>query len=504
MDITAGIIVYSLSLDTSIQTNISAQQDFPVESYELWEQGMPRSHVLYVIQKEKLLQDLAIWRKKFVICTGWIQEEELKGQELYWISVSDSITLYEIAGLVQHTFHQYFQWYIQVETLVRQRESLDSLVDTLYDFYKITACVATQSMEIAGICYRFSESNWWVDHGKMVSLGRVNELIADEDFHNCAEYDDAFLYLDEKQEWYYCYNFKINGQYQARLVSNVESHQKAHGIWKLIHDFGTCISDVYEDYFHQGQLVQYRKEWYDLVCSLIQGNAVNIRDLRRCAEQYQWKIEHKFQVILFQFQDGASEGVGMNYYRVQIKSLFCDCYVVQKKNRFICIRNLDRSKNKDDVYENQLPYFLRETLCKAGISNIFSDLGKLHRYFLEAERALQIGERIDSTQWYYSFADYVVPYMMEQCTCEFTAEDICHPAIAVLKEYDAKNEAHLLKSLKIFLQEQQNITRTSKLLDIHRTTFLVRLDRIRQLTGVNLNDYDTCLYLMISFEILKY
>ena len=71
MDITAGIIVYSLSLDTSIQTNISAQQDFPVESYELWEQGMPRSHVLYVIQKEKLLQDLAIWRKKFVICTGF-------------------------------------------------------------------------------------------------------------------------------------------------------------------------------------------------------------------------------------------------------------------------------------------------------------------------------------------------------------------------------------------------------------------------------------------------
>lgn len=87
------------------------------------------------------------------------------------------------------------------------------------------------------------------------------------------------------------------------------------------------------------------------------------------------------------------------------------------------------------------------------------NLGKLHRYCLETERALQIGERIDSTQWYYSFAGCVVPYMMEQCTSEFTAEDICHPALAVLKEYGARNETHLLESLKVFLQEQQKITR---------------------------------------------
>ena len=36
MTITAGILIYSLSLDTTIRTNMDGKRDFPVESYEIW------------------------------------------------------------------------------------------------------------------------------------------------------------------------------------------------------------------------------------------------------------------------------------------------------------------------------------------------------------------------------------------------------------------------------------------------------------------------------------
>ena len=73
----------------------------------------------------------------------------------------------------------------------------------------------------------------------------------------------------------------------------------------------------------------------------------------------------------------------------------------------------------------------------------------------------------------------------------------------MLRDYDSKNETHLLESLRIYLRERQNITHTAELLEVHRTTLLVRLERIRQLTGIDLNDYETCLHLMLSFEIQK-
>lgn len=503
MDITVGVIVYALSLDTTIRTNIDLDNDLPIEAYEMWAQGIPRSNVLYIIDKDRLLQTRAIWRKKFVICNGWLKDDAFKDQELYWISVLESITLYELAGLVQRVFYQYFQWYIRLETLIRKKESLSSMLETLRETYRIISCIATESMEIIGICSDFEGSNTWVDQGKRTTLPMVNDLVADVDFRDSAVYDDVFLYQNIDQEWYYCYNFKIDGQYRARLVANAKSHQKTHGVQKLIHDLGMCIADVYEEHYSQEPFFQDGKEWRELLYSLVQGREVDRNDLQRFSKRCHWELDHAYQVILFQFQDGACGGIGMDYYRAQIRDLFQDCHVVRESDRFICIRNLTRCEDRDKAYGQVLPYFLRETLCKAGISNVFYDLSCLHRYCLEAEQALLTGGRIDGTQWYYTFSRYVVSYMMEQCIREFTAEDVCHPAIAVLRDYDAEHETHLLESLEVFLRERHSITYTAKLLDIHRTTLLVRLDRIRQLTGIDLDDYETCLHLMISFEIRK-
>ena len=503
MNITAGIVIYSLSLDTTIRTNIEVDQDFEIDSYELWEKGLPQNRVLYIVEKERLLRDLTIWRRKFILCAGWLDEEELEGQELYWICMSGSIGVHEIMGYVQQVFNRYYQWYIRLGTQIRKKESLSELLDTLDEVYKLTGCIATQSMRIVGSSSRFEEFNSWVDGQGMVTLGMVNELVADEDFQEAAKYDDVFLYYNTYQDWYYCYNFKSDGQYQARLLASTENHEKAHGVRRLIQDFGECVSDVYEDYFGQGQYLQSGREMYEMICGLLQGVKVNAGDIRRVLSRYHWEISHHYQVILFQFQEGVSGGVGMAYYKAQIRKLFHDCYVVEEKDRFICIRNLSRSENSASVYEENLPYFLRETLCKAGISNVFDDFSRLHRYCVEAERVLLIGERTDSTKWYYSFPKYVLPYLMEQCTRELQAEQVCHPAITVLQDYDSINETHLLESLRVFLRERHSITHTAELLEVHRTTLLVRLDRIRQLTGIDFDNYETCLHLMISFEILK-
>ena len=107
MNITAGLIIYSLSLDTTIRTNIGTEDDFEVSSYELWEKGMPQKQVLYIVEKERLLKDLTIWQGRFVLCVGWLEEQGLKEQGINWICVSGSIGLYEILGHVQRIFHKY-------------------------------------------------------------------------------------------------------------------------------------------------------------------------------------------------------------------------------------------------------------------------------------------------------------------------------------------------------------------------------------------------------------
>ena len=44
---------------------------------------------------------------------------------------------------------------------------------------------------------------------------------------------------------------------------------------------------------------------------------------------------------------------------------------------------------------------------------------------------------------------------------------------------------------------------TAKQLYIHRSTFLYRMEKIKELIRMDLDDYDTLLYVMITFRMME-
>ena len=83
--------------------------------------------------------------------------------------------------------------------------------------------------------------------------------------------------------------------------------------------------------------------------------------------------------------------VTRRYYQSKIEDLFHDCCVLEDDERVCCIRNLSVSGQKDWDVRQELSVFLRDNLCRAGISHKFTDISLLHRYYLEAQYALDLG-----------------------------------------------------------------------------------------------------------------
>ena len=87
-----------------------------------------------------------------------------------------------------------------------------------------------------------------------------------------------------------------------------------------------------------------------------------------------------------------------------------------------------------------------------------------------------------------------------ECTQESIAPDTLHQ----LLHYDKEHGTELYETLKTYLMNERNSTLTAQLLKINRSTLPHRLNRITQLTGANLDDFMTRLYLMMGFYILDY
>lgn len=54
MKITIGMLLYLLSLDTAIYTNISRQAEYTIDGFEIWDGEFPKKNMLYLITQENL------------------------------------------------------------------------------------------------------------------------------------------------------------------------------------------------------------------------------------------------------------------------------------------------------------------------------------------------------------------------------------------------------------------------------------------------------------------
>ena len=73
-----------------------------------------------------------------------------------------------------------------------------------------------------------------------------------------------------------------------------------------------------------------------------------------------------------------------------------------------------------------------------------------------------------------------------------------------VREYDKKNNSEFLETLRIFLEENEDIVATCKRLFIHRNTLAYRLKRIEEITNRSMAEAESRLDFRIAFKICLY
>ena len=144
----------------------------------------------------------------------------------------------------------------------------------------------------------------------------------------------------------------------------------------------------------------------------------------------------------------------------------------------------------------------RDNLAKAGISRPFSAMDRLDAARMQATAALEQGSLADPALWVYRFDDYAFPWLLEHGRMGLPADYVAHPAVTALVQYDAAHETELLRTLSVFGRCRYNATRAADELYVARSTLLNRLERVVELTGIDLDDADERLYLALSLAML--
>ncbi|MDR2492038.1 MAG: helix-turn-helix domain-containing protein, partial [Coriobacteriales bacterium] len=99
-----------------------------------------------------------------------------------------------------------------------------------------------------------------------------------------------------------------------------------------------------------------------------------------------------------------------------------------------------------------------------------------------------IADRLRITDRVLMYDDFLVTHMFLRFGEVFDLHDLVTPSVKLLKRQDDQKGSNLTETLFAYIHHRQDVTETSKAMHIHYNTAKYRINRIREITGIDLND----------------
>ena len=348
--------------------------------------------------------------------------------------------------------------------------------------------------------------------GQMPS-NRAVDLVDDLDYLDAASKLEPFYYENARNRIFLGINTFDDGEYLARLVLALpEGQTRLHpGEQQLACHFHRYLDDLYLHFGGNVDVVSLQHDTLHTLVrtSLLEGNAPPLSETASIFRSFGWNAHDTFVVVKLVFFEGVHwDTISLYLCGLLERAASASC-AFPIDRQIVWLVNLTRSTKQEETHAQQLDgiteslvSIMRDYACKAGISDMFSTLAHAHEYYLEAERALEVGQTHDPHYWYYRFSDYTFDYLLGKSTEELSAELLCHPALATLRAHDAEHATEYARTLVCLLRNSQNTTHAADELFIHRTSFMRRMAQIQKLVEIDLTDPDEVLHLLLSAKLL--
>ena len=136
-----------------------------------------------------------------------------------------------------------------------------------------------------------------------------------------------------------------------------------------------------------------------------------------------------------------------------------------------------------------------------GIGTVCSGIRELARSYKEAQLAIEVGKVFETEQSIINYENLGIGRLIYQLPTTLCA--------MFLQEVFKKNpidalDQETLFTINKFFENNLNVSETARKLFVHRNTLVYRLEKIKQLTGLDLREFDDAITFKVALMVKKY
>lgn len=422
-----------------------------------------------------------------------------------YISLPAQTDYARVFNCLQEIFARFRQWNQLMEQAVFKSYSFDALIQLCDPLLEEPMCLADNHFRYVSFSRKLAQDNGYeaeyVGEGNYLPLDYINQLTAMPDFTQTEAFRDVYQYncitpVQHKNIFY-------QGTFAGRLaLPQTDSPARNRYYCQMLREVSVYVEQLYEltgSFWHRKASTS---RLSTLLLKLLEGNQVELDVLGRLMVNQGYQLGDELCLIQMRSHFITNESKLSTALTSQLERLWPgSCCMIWQQGLVVLLNLSHYNRDTKKLFNQELAVFLRESLLLAGISRSFTDIRRIQSSLLQTQIALEAGEELTPTYWYYKYDDYAYWDLLHHGCRNFLPEQVCHPAINVLRSYDQTNHTELAATLQAYISNQYNAVSTASALCVARSSFLKRMARIEELTKIDLSQFETRLYLAMSFAL---
>ena len=138
-----------------------------------------------------------------------------------------------------------------------------------------------------------------------------------------------------------------------------------------------------------------------------------------------------------------------------------------------------------------------------GIGGLAENPLEIGKSYSEAKDAVNFGYRIFGKDFITTFEELGIYKLLCRYENRDDLKKFVHPSLWILKEYDKDKNNELIDTLEKYLHCNLNAVKTAEELFVHYKTVLYRLNRIKELTNLDIENRANMLEIEVGLKILR-
>lgn len=341
------------------------------------------------------------------------------------------------------------------------------------------------------------------ESGEMhIPLWLVNDFKFDEDYQKTLEMHEAAIWGKDQ----YPHNFRSlyvniwDGDYYfGRVLINEIDTALKPGQATAAEAFATYVLRILKRDIATKN--SYYRDYSELIRNLLLSRPYEKSQLSRFLETLSWKESDRFIVLLFESQDKSISIRSDSALRNRLASLLNSSFSFFHEQRLCVIVNIAVSNLRKAILHQYIAPLVRDSYMYCGISSLVYGVHSLSTAYRQAEAALYY-LRGEEGRWLNTFENSALDYLRDSTKMDIPHENFIPDNLSRIRLMDKENGTQFYKTLKYYIVNERDIPKTAAALFVHRTTLVYRLERMKEMLAMNLDDPDVRLYLLLSFRMV--